>query len=539
MIRRSLLMLTLVCGFASPVFADEPALIMQVQPAGKLLDTVVKLGNRLKPPGPGQDVTEKQVLRELFGTDDITGLDRDRPGGLIVYPDANLAKSRIIIAVPVTNADQFRGLLGRLGIKLAKDEASNDGIEGFGVPFVSVPFYVRFHELYAYVSPGNREALDPKRLPAAATTFDAKEPNMVVARLRLDRVPDAARQHVIAFWQDEVEKAWAGPGAPPEAQAFAKSLTDLVGRVGQAALADGREAVTRFDLDPATAGIKTEFRLEPKPGTGLAKDFAAFQPTTNRFAGLAGPDTVGSALVRLPLFAPDLRSAADSILDVIAGFVSDNPAPLPGEVIAAVRRSVKAGELALGIAVRGPDKNGLYTAAYGVTLADTGPVEKAVRATITDPRQAPGVFKLDAEKVGSVSVHHTNLLAVLQGPVADGVKKVFGDGPVRFAFGPDMLVASFGPDGLALLTDALAMKPLPAPLVDGTLSVKRLLQLITRFDPASAEEGRTIFDDIDRLTLLRLSADGGPALTVKFTFSALLMPRASALPPPGPRPPGR
>ena len=53
---------------------------------------LVKTANRLKPPGPGQPASEKQILREMLGTDDISGLDRDRPFGLVIDLDTDPAK---------------------------------------------------------------------------------------------------------------------------------------------------------------------------------------------------------------------------------------------------------------------------------------------------------------------------------------------------------------------------------------------------------------------------------------------------------------
>jgi hypothetical protein len=504
---------------------------MQLQPAGKLLDTLVKTANRMRPPGsPQPPMTEKQLLHESFGTDDISGLDRDRQLGAVGYLDADPAKCRLVVMLPITDADKFRALLGRLGVKLEKSDKM-PGVEGFGVPYVQTPFFLRFHDRYVYATAGDPAALDPQRLPSPTAVFDAKETSAFALRLRLDRVPESLRTQMLSAADEWVRREWM-PQAPPEIAAVSSGISSLFTRYGRSAVTDGRDAIVRYDLDPKTASLLAELSLTPKPGTTLAKEIADFKSPANRFAELDSPDAAASILLRAPLFTPELRKAADNGLgEVTSQFVG------PGwvaELIKALRRSVQAGDVAFGSTARGPDRDGRYTVAAGLTLADTKELEKAVRSAITDPRQAPNVFKLDAEKAGTISVHYANLFSLLQPPEADPLKKVFGDGPVRFAFAPDAFVVAFGPDGLTRLTEALAMKPKPAPCVDATLSVQRLLPLLGRFDANAEKQAREYIGDLDRLTVVRLTADGGSAFTLKLTFSALLMPRASAGPPPLP-----
>ena len=99
----------------------------------------------------------------------------------------------------------------------------------------------------------------------------------------------------------------------------------------------------------------------------------------------------------------------------------------------------------------------------------------------------PYVYKLDAEKVGTIPVHRIDQFPVMEQSNVEPVQKAFGDGPVRFAFAPDAVVVAIGPDGLTRLAEALAMKPRPAPCVDATISVKKLLPVLGLFD-ANAEK---------------------------------------------------
>src|SRR5580700_747666 len=143
-------MLILIGGLAMPASAQEPTLVVQTQPAGKLLDTLVAAGNRLRPPGtPQPPVTEKQLLHDMIGTGDLSGLDRDRPIGLIAELNADPSKTRVSVMLPVTDVGKFRDLLGRIGIRPMKDQTA-DGVEAFGVPFIATPFFVRFHDGYVY-----------------------------------------------------------------------------------------------------------------------------------------------------------------------------------------------------------------------------------------------------------------------------------------------------------------------------------------------------------------------------------------------------
>ena len=159
---------------------------------------------------------------------------------------------------------------------------------------------------------------------------------------------------------------WTGPGGPPDAQDLRASLTTLIGRTGRAALTDGREAILRLDLDPKTVTVTAEVQLTAEPGAPWRRRL----PSTGR-RPTASPiwrrrTRPHRSCCDEPLFAAEIRTAADAILKRASGTADDHQPPVPAEFINALRRSVQAGELTFGAAVRGPDKDGRFTAVAGL-----------------------------------------------------------------------------------------------------------------------------------------------------------------------------
>src|SRR4029077_8650426 len=123
-------------------------------------------------------------------------------------------------------------------------------------------------------------------------------------------------------------------------------------------------------------------------------------------------------------------------------------------------------EMDLAAALRGPNKEGFYTAVGAVHCKQCAQLEKAIKEAVkVAPEQGRGFFKFDAQKIGDATVHEIDLTSIAEGPA----KKIFGEGQkASFTFGKDALYAPYAPDAMKLLKEAMAAKPGPAPAFDSS-----------------------------------------------------------------------
>jgi hypothetical protein len=145
----------------------------------------------------------------------------------------------------------------------------------------------------------------------------------------------------------------------------------------------------------------------------------------------------------------------------------------------------------LAAAIRGPNKDGFYTAVGAVHCKEGVQLEKAIREAVKIlPAQESGYFKFDAAKIGTLSVHEIDLTAEAGEPA----RAIFGNGNKGyFAFGKDALYASYGPDGMKLLKEAIDAKPGPAPVFESSSDGKKASALYKKLFPADNPNARRAF----------------------------------------------
>jgi hypothetical protein len=283
-----------------------------------------------------------------------------------------------------------------------------------------------------------------------------------------------------------------------------------------------KELIFRVNLDPKTGILGSEMSLEPRSGSDLAKSVGAMQPTKNTFASIVGADSTGYLLVQAPLFIGDLQ-------EMLANFTlrmnqategeenGDTPKELMNlisEVIKALGRTVKDGNLDLAASLRGPDNNKQFTAVGAFSLKDTAAVETALRTAVkSGPKEDIGMFKLDVFKVEGINVHEI----AIGGPLPPEVRKVFGQGSVYFALLPNAVVVTFGPQGKEVMKETLTAKlgPQPSPLVRAEISRKRIEALFKTLGapPAALQFIEKLPEE--RATVLAIKVEGGDKLVLR------------------------
>ena len=135
------------------------------------------------------------------------------------------------------------------------------------------------------------------------------------------------------------------------------------------------------------------------------------------------------------------------------------------------------------------------------------------------PKLQADIFKLDAAKIDGVNVHHVVVEAAAIAPI----KAIFGESPIRLAFKPDAIIATFGPEADQHLKAGLSMKPGPVENFRVNASAKLLAPLVKAIDgPTSEQFDKFRGNDIDRVTILDVRVEGGKALRIRSSAGSIL-----------------
>jgi hypothetical protein len=514
--------------------AADPALTFQVHPVDRVFGELRIAADIVG--GPKAVKAINKGIEETFGKKGLEGLDISRPIVGYVALGAKLEDTTVVIALPTTGEKEFLALLDR--VNFAEHKPLKDGL--YAVPSLTPEFKarLRFANQHAYLAYGlNPEAaLDPKALADPVKLYDAGERGLVAAKLHFDRVPAAFKTALLGKvgelkkFLDEFAKGPLGAGETILVKEALPELEKLF--VRYALLSTGADTLAlRFGVDVPAADVLFEATLKPKADTALAKLLAERKPTTNKFGALLGPDTVAGFKTRLPFFNDELRAAAVKGLEAAnkeaGNSAPPNIKPVLDELFKGLGRTVKTGEFDVAGAMRGPDKNGDFTAALAVAFDDPAALEKEIKKAIqNDP--LPFEIKWDADNLEKVNIHTMKLPG---GQFLGEVNKPFGGDAATFAFAfaPKGLFVVFGPDAVNDLKAALVLKPQEAPVLDILINPARVSKFVGKMEPMAAPEVEKVLGKEDKLiSAASLRVTGGKELNVKFALNLRVLPRLIA-----------
>jgi hypothetical protein len=501
--------------------ADGPAVIGQAKSLNDLLEMTKTLVKNVA----GAELYKQFEQHALPDLDvkKLPGIDPKRPFGLYGTIDADLAKCRLVVLVPVTSEKDFMDMLEQFQIPTNKGKDPGT-FEFVTPPDLPVPVAGRIHNNYAYIAVGGTDALDAKALLEPRDVINDKEKAIAFLALRLDRVPADTKKALVGMLRDRTEHL-AEAIQEPELKAAFTSARNLALRWMKTLADEGKEIAFRLDADTKTGDVALEMTVDGMPRSPLAETFATRKPTQNAFASIAGPDTVQRLFVSAPLFADEAKDALVKLIEYgqrEAGQAAGGGPPEVTALVDAMFKSLKAtigsGEMDLAAAIRGPNKDGYYTAVGAVHCKEGAQLEKAIRDAVKIlPGQSASYFKFDAHKIGSQSVHEIDLTPEAQ----DVAKAVFGATGNKgyFAFGKDALYASYGPDGLKLLKEAIDAKPGPAAVFDSSSDPKKAMDLIKKVIPPDNPNRRGAFGIGAQESLVlggtKVTVEGGSHLKVR------------------------
>jgi hypothetical protein len=514
---RWLLCLPLLALFALPApapaqaKAENPTLVIRV----RSLETLFSSGQLLLEAVGKGDVLKQidDLIRSKVGPKGLASVDAKRPLGAYARIGKDITDLQAVLLIPVADEKGFLELLDGLNFKTEKDK---DGLYTVQQNVLPVNLHFRFAHKYAYITALQPEAINKSALIEPSRLFSDKQTAALTLTLRVDQVPDMAKQIVLQTLNAELDKILEakdkGVGAAQDA--FRVALVREIGRQLTSAIRDGTELNAELDINPKTNALTADLTLGAKPGSTLATTIEKLGQARSLFGGLLRDDAAMNALLSYGL--PDkLRSALTGLITEAAKKAlaeSTDPAKQAQvkQLMEAILPTFKSGELDLAFCLRGPGAGDRYTLVGGVKLKEGEKLAKTLRDLIqTLPEGERGKIKLDRDKAGGTSIHE---LDVSKGFDAKA-REMFGEEPLYVAFRPDAAYFALGEDGLKAIKEALtAPKAATAPLrLD--LSLNRLAVVMAK-TPEQAKAARRLLTQGEE-GRFRISIEGGERLRLR------------------------
>lgn len=513
-------LLALALPPTAPAAPPAPTVVVRAESLDHLLEDFQHLAT-----AAGQEEVGRQAAGMFQalggGAGSLAGFDTRKPFGLYAVLTQVPTDSPVVLLLPVADQDAVLTLLKQqLGLDPKKGE---DGIYSVSVPNVPRTVYFRFANKYAYVTAVNKDALATDKLVAPEQVVSGGE-GLASLSLHFDRIPEGYKQIVVT--QLELRLAdFKGQRAPGETDAQTalkgKILDHLVGVV-KGLLTEGAElrVTVRLDRDKGEASL--EARLQGRGGTKLASELAALGRATSLFAGRLGDALSLGMTLGLP---EAVRHALEPVIDeaiakALASQADPNQRQLAEQALKALAPTLKSGELDAGLALRGPDSEGLFTLVVGARLVEGQRLDKVLRDVVAVlPEQDRAKVTLDAAKAGGHPIHRLDVGAQLD---AD-VRRLFGEGGLFLGIRPDALVLALGPGGEKAVREVLTAEPQAAAPARASATISRLVKAVPPSNP-SRKAALEVFTGpaADAQATLRLTA-GPDGLALRVSVPSLVL----------------
>jgi len=492
-----------------------PTVVVRLAPLDRLIDDTLYLAEMAD-----KEEEAKQIqgfLKNALGDDGIAGVDTKRPIALYARVAPKLETSAYALMVPIADEKAFLELLAKFG---QQGDKGKDGIYKVEIPRVPFPLYYRFANKYVYVTVAqNSENLADKRLLAPEVVFPAGDSSTASATINFDQIPEPLRDQVRGLVGLGLGQ-YKARNLPNETEAHKKlriAAIDEVAAQFKTLLNEGQNLRLGLNINRKQSELSLSLDVSGKPGSGLARTFGDLGKQTSIGASLIGTDSAASALLHLALPA-SLRRALEPVLD--EGYRSvleriDNPTlkDVAETLLKGFDPTLKLAEADAALDLRGPGKNGKYTAVLGMKVKDGARLETALKNAVKEiPEQFRQALTLDAAKAGGINIHK-----IAPERPDPGFQATFGDGPVYFAVRDNALLVSAGEESLPALKEALAARPKESKILGIDLSLERLVPLLARENKSVPAAAKKAFKDkgSDRI---RVVLEGGKALTLRATM---------------------
>jgi hypothetical protein len=525
---RLLLGVPLLCLLALPGVpraaepkAAAPAVVLRIKSLEGILSDFAYVAKEA-----GKEEEAKQIQKMILaqaGEKGLKGFDQTRPLGLYVNVGKEGPDSTVVGLIPVSDENTVLGLLENLNLKAEKGD---DGVYTVKAEQSPVPVYFRFAHGYAYVTALHKEALDRAALPAPGDVLPAQDSALMTLTAHIDRIPEPLKRQALGQMQEKVNegKKQREPGETDAQHALKEEGADETADFVAAVIREGRAVEARIDVDRKSGELVAEVSLEALPKTGLAGMIRQVGTARSLFAGLAGKDAAFNLQARLALPERILKVFGEAMEEQLRKEVakeSDTAKREQGEkLLKAFLPTFKAGELDLGVVIRGPAADKTYTVVGGVKVKEGEAIDKAVRDVIAGlPEDKRKEVHFDADKAGSVAIHRVDV----SDPDAK-TRDAFGPNAAGyFAVRPDAIVFAVGGNALAAVKEVIALEPKPGKPFLLDMALARMAPLMEHDNPGAVKAAEEAFGADKHADQLRIGLEGGKSLrlSVRITPQAV------------------
>jgi hypothetical protein len=447
----------------------------------------------------GQEEGAKQfagIYESMVTEKGLFGIDVKKPfalyGTFTGGPD-----SPVVLMLPIADEKAF---LEQLAVYNVKAEKDGDVYKAADLPIpspVPVTLYFRFTDGYAYITANEKGNIAKAKLQKPADILPPDATAVASLHLRLDQIPDQFKQMALQQLDLQLAKAKDEQGPANETalqKKFRLALLEALGGRVKSVLTDGRELALRLSIDQKADDLAIDLSLSGKPGSALAKGLAGLGGANSPVAGILSPTAALNLAMDLSL-PDDVRKALDPVIDegfkqALAQVKEEAQRPLAKQALEALAPTLKAGDVSIGVSLRGPSKDDQFGALIAVKVREGSKLEASFREAVKGAKEADRAkLTLDAAKAGTVSLHKIDV-----GQDADAdFKKRFGTGPAYLAFRDDAVVLAFGPEAESLAKEGASAPAKAAPLLAVRASAARLAPFDTNDQTTAKKAAREVF----------------------------------------------
>jgi len=506
---------------------DPPSYAGQINSVSAIVEYIANMAGSIGR-GGHFDENSKTWIEEAYGEKALTGIDFKKPVAFYGTLKPKFENSSFFFIVPVTGEKAGLELLEKFGFAIEKETKfpGLSRIKNNAVLPEQVAMYLRFVDSEAYVGVNvDPDEMDASKLHPRNAIVDAQDKDTVSIRLAPDKFPDEILETPYGLFasannslkQLAVQRPQGMPASFPELMIAAVSWAD---RNLKLVHKEAELLTIRATPKAKSVDLGLEFLAKPKAKSSLAELAAKHKKTEGRFhqAGPKAMVNVSTAFTDLP---EDFRMSTGTFLKDMLSYAVKEGGISDGLQIAFdtagkhIEDAFHSSTVDMALYANDPNKDGLTTAVFAIGVPKGADAEKAFLTAMNDlGKDAKANFKQGAEKIGDVAVH---TLTYKEAPKT--VSDAFGkEIELRIAYAADAFFMAVGPDALAELKDAVALKPKPGKAHQLRINGKKVTDFLAKLigNGGAGMFFTMIFGSDDELaTLWAIDVLPGNVLSVK------------------------
>lgn len=488
---------------------SAPALVLRIQSIEGLVADLKYLGGLAGQPDAAEQA--EGVIKSQISDKGLNGIDVKKPLGAYGFISPNLQDSSAVVLLPLVDEKPLIDFIQNFGVEAKKEKDGVYTIRQGNLPFA---LYMRVANGYGYLTARDKAALDKDKLLAPDKVLAGSSAEVLSGRFRLDQLPDVLKQIIVGQIELRMEEAREKkePNETEAQRAMRQQTIKEMTKVMTSLFTEGGSLALKLNVDRKRDVLSFETTLSGQKNSALAKQIEAMGRSKSEFGGLSGKDSAMSGLFHAAL-PEELRSSLYSVF--IEGFKKEiakekdaNKRKQAELLVKALEPSIKAGELDLGVDLRGPDADGKYTLVAGTKVKEGQQLEKTLREMVKQlPEKERNAVKLDTGTVKNVKIH-----SITPKDGDANAKRVFGDGPVYVAFRDDAALLTYGAKALDAMKATIALEPSASRQMQFEIAFGRIGNLDEK-NPAMAKFAKEVFTGKNEgRDKLRIQIEGGEAL---------------------------